>query len=97
LADVWVGYCCHNNNILDNINNKEAKMCLNLKGLLDYEAEKISAYLKEKKADTLKDKELHASIFIQCKSEELRIAYCGGICPKRRSCKDNRWLDDRNQ
>jgi hypothetical protein len=54
--------------------------CKNVEGFNRFQVIKISAYLKAMKAETLKEKEYHASEFIRKNSEKMRKEYCGKIC-----------------
>lgn len=67
-------------------------MCHNLKALMEYQAEQITQFLKINNITELKMKEWKATDLIRDKSEDWRNAYCGGICPFKLVCKDNKWL-----
>ena len=67
-------------------------MCHNLKALMEYQAKQISQFLKINNIKELREKEWRASDLIRDKSEDWRKAYCGGICPFKTVCKDNKWL-----
>jgi len=54
--------------------------CENLRGLNAFQEERISAYLKLKEAETCKEKEMHASIYIRDNSSKMRKEYCA-TCP----------------
>ena len=47
----------------------------------------ISAYLKSNKAETQRQKNLHAAIFIHHNDERMRKIFCGRICSLRKDCK----------
>ena len=71
---------------------EEYRMCHNLKALMKYQAEQIAQFLKKNNITELSEKEWRAFDLIRDKSEDWRSVYCGGICPFKNVCKENRWL-----
>jgi hypothetical protein len=67
-------------------------MCENLKALMLFQAKQISDFFKLHKIESLADKQFYSYDLIQNNSENWRKAFCGGICPFRKVCKENRWL-----
>jgi len=68
-------------------------MCHNLKALMEYQVEQISQFLEVNNITEVRKKELAAGDLIRERSEDWRISFCGGICPFKNVCKENRWLE----
>ena len=59
---------------------------------MEYQAKQISQFFKANNITELGEKEWKAFDLIRDRSEDWRNAYCGGICPFKNVCKENRWL-----
>jgi len=71
---------------------EEHRMCHNLKALMQYQVNQISKFLNINNITELGDKQSKSYDLIRDNSEDWRMAYCGGICPFKLVCKDNKWL-----